>query len=62
MQYAVIYGGAPATFDAAGVAVVTNSATTALRVVRSVNITYTGVANLGADTYTDTLTITILGK
>jgi len=63
VAYTVTYNAAAATF-AASTATVTNVAakTAAGGVNKNLQISYTGNTNLGADTYSDTLTVTITGK
>jgi hypothetical protein len=63
VTYSLIYNGTTATFDNTGVAQVTNVSSRAVQgTTKTVAITYTGVTTLGADTYSDTLIFTILGK
>jgi len=63
VSYTVTYNGAAVTL-AGSTAQVTNVAakTATGGVNKNLNIAYTGNANLGADTYTDTLTFTITAK
>jgi hypothetical protein len=61
VPYTLIYSGTAATFDNTGVATVTNR-TKKANLTQTVALTYTGVTTLGADTYSDTLIFTILGK
>ena len=63
LTYSVSYGGAAATFNTSGVAEVTNvgSTTGTAGVNKAVEITYTG-SFLNADTYSDTLTFTIIAN
>jgi hypothetical protein len=62
LDYAVSYGGAPATF-AAKEATVTNAATRtgSSGIAKDLAVSYTGTP-LAADTYSDTLTVSITAK
>jgi spore coat protein U-like protein len=63
VTYNVTYNGSAVTL-AGSTATVTNvtAKTAAAGVTKNLNIAYTGNSNLGADTYTDTLTFTITAK
>jgi hypothetical protein len=64
VPYTISYAGTTLTLDATGAArgKDTTFKTTGQGVTSNVTITYTGVSNLGADTYSDTITLTIGGK